>query len=315
MSAYSGPRAKVAETDQEISASVEETNRIRALLGLKPLNVASRSDKEAAERKRHREIEDAEREKRAAALAERVEKSRRRREEQASYKGSLGEVDAAKEGRLTSSAADWVKKSRKVTVEIAKRRAAADRQAKLLAEQEAQYDAASLAGLKVLHKSTDFVDGETILTLKDTTVLGDDDDALENVTMAAAERTEVLNGRRRNAGKPVYSGVDDSAFDAAAVAARKKDQFSNILPQFDGDDEDDKEREVGLVLTGGAIAIAKLQDESEAAQLAAAQAAAREGEMHTSLSMSKHAISDYVTTEELTAFKKPKKKVIKFCFF
>ena len=178
MDGYTGPRTKVTETDGEVSASIEETNRVRALLGMKPLNVVSRSDKDAARQKRERDAEEAERSKRATALAARVEKSRRRREEQASMHGGLGEVDAASEARLTSSAADWVVKSRVVTAEIAKQRVLATRQAKRLAEEEAQYNAASLRGLKVLHKSTDFVDGETILTLKDTTVLDDEDDAV-----------------------------------------------------------------------------------------------------------------------------------------
>jgi hypothetical protein len=103
----------------------------------------------------------------------------------------------------------------------------------------------------------------------------------------------VLRKRKRDAGKPAYSGVDDSVFDPAAVAARKKNKFSNILSQFDGDDEDDAPREVGLVLTGELIQIERVLEDNAEAQAAAAQAAARPGEMHTSLSMSRHVISDY----------------------
>ena len=33
------PRMNVRESNGEVSASIEETNRVRALLGLKPLNV------------------------------------------------------------------------------------------------------------------------------------------------------------------------------------------------------------------------------------------------------------------------------------
>ena len=46
------------EADGEVSASVEETNRVRALLGLKPLNVGKSAEEVAVENwKREKEKE------------------------------------------------------------------------------------------------------------------------------------------------------------------------------------------------------------------------------------------------------------------
>lgn len=41
-------KAVVSEVNGEISCSVEETNRIRALLGLKPLNISKQRQEESA---------------------------------------------------------------------------------------------------------------------------------------------------------------------------------------------------------------------------------------------------------------------------
>ena len=106
-------KAMVTEENGEISCSVEETNRIRALLGLKPLNM-ERSNKEAEAVDNFREKQDnARKEKESAELREKLEKAKEKRLLNTKFSGNgLGEVKDSAEGELLS-AADWVKRSRK----------------------------------------------------------------------------------------------------------------------------------------------------------------------------------------------------------
>jgi U4/U6.U5 tri-snRNP-associated protein 1 len=104
------PRAQTQERDGEISCSIEETNRIRLALGLKPLDVSSSSSSGAkpivdarVDPAKVREQEEA---------RARIERSRRERELEAaqSAKG-LGDILLGSSGGPVS-AADWVRQSR-----------------------------------------------------------------------------------------------------------------------------------------------------------------------------------------------------------
>ena len=241
---------KVSDAGGEVSMSLEETNRVREKLGLKPLR-----DGESDRAKRRREEEE-------RAHAERSEAARAKETAEISAK-----IAAAKERRLmdarnraTKQLGDadededdlgaWVNKSR--TIEAKRReaeRAKAEALARKLAEQDddaeeesededgggggdAAYSSKELAGLKVRHGADEVNEGETmILTLKDSSILdekrgalNEEEDELENVLAAENKRRE--KARKAASKKPGSSnpfGADDEAGEDAATVLGKYD--------------------------------------------------------------------------------------------
>ena len=85
-------RAQVTESGNEISCSVEETNRLRASLGLKPLKIETREEREAAARRAAEEAVRRNEETEAANIRAYLEKRRQQRLLHAKVEGqSLGE--------------------------------------------------------------------------------------------------------------------------------------------------------------------------------------------------------------------------------
>ena len=169
-------RAVVSEKDGEISCTIEETNRIRALLGMKPLMMSDgqlRNQEHDAvlnlQRKKDEETKTIE----TAEILERIEKSKNRRLLHSKVEGgTLGDLMSEEDASLIS-AADWVKRSRQrqLSDQEKAKHAAALAARKLEVEEEERlktYRAAELKGLKVMHGASSFVDGEeVILTLAD----------------------------------------------------------------------------------------------------------------------------------------------------
>ncbi|XP_053908440.1 U4/U6.U5 tri-snRNP-associated protein 1 [Cuculus canorus] len=223
----------------ETSLSVEETNKLRAKLGLKPLDSAP-AKKEAgtqeepvvaealnplAQRQRQ-EI----RERLAAAKEKRLLNQR------------LGKVrPLGEEAPWLDDAAAWIERSR----QLQRQKEMAQKRAKLLEEMDQEfgvsslveedflrrkrelYSARDLQGLTVEHDLEAFKEGETlVLTLKDKGVLEEREDVLENAGLAAAERArEALELRKK---KPNYDPYDLEEAPAPAQAALRRDP----LPQY-----------------------------------------------------------------------------------
>ncbi|KAI0804950.1 SART-1 protein [Xylaria sp. FL0064] len=208
------------------AASIEETNRLRVSLGMKPLPVPGATGpqfkektavpedeepantletREAAAYDNYKKAQDAEnakkrREERAAA----VKKARdaAKRFETLQGKG-LGEADEDED----LDAKSWLMKQKKRQKKIAKSRKEDEEAeaAKAAAAAAAEYTSKDLAGVKVRHEVDAFEDGdEQILTLADKDVLADDDegDELENVQLREREKlNEKLELKKK---KPVY---------------------------------------------------------------------------------------------------------------
>ncbi|KAI1172352.1 SART-1 protein [Nemania sp. FL0916] len=208
------------------AASIEETNRLRVSLGMKPLPVpgasgpqfkekASTPDgedpgstletREAAAYDNYKKVQDAEtakrrREQKSAA----VKKARdaAKRFETLQGKG-LGDAD----GDDDLDAKSWLISQKKRQKKIEKSRKADDEAdaAKKAAAAAAEYTSKDLAGVKVRHEVDAFEDGdEQILTLADKDVLAEDDegDELENIQLREREKLdEKLNLKKK---KPVY---------------------------------------------------------------------------------------------------------------
>ncbi|KAK7752321.1 hypothetical protein SLS62_005657 [Diatrype stigma] len=214
------------------AAEIEEMNRLRKSMGLAPLPVPSANDssesnlqfkerdaglgddeepastletREAAAYDNYKRVKDEEqakksREQRLAAIKKARDAAKRF--EAIEGKG-LGEADDNED----VSAKAWLKTQTKRQKQIEKARKYEAQLAAEEAERAAaiQYTAKDLAGVQVSHELDAFEDGdEHIMTLKDSNVIGDDDegDQLENINLRDREKlTEKLELKKK---KPIY---------------------------------------------------------------------------------------------------------------
>ncbi len=249
------PRALTAESNGEISCSIEETNRVRALLGLKPLKVGSEKSSgskeiDATAEARRKEAEDAQ-----EALRLKIEASKKSRAVKSTVMSSSTLAEEADDDDDVNA---WIEKQKRATLDKqARDKAAALRKARELEEAEAQqsaYSSKDLSGMKVKHGSGDLKAGESmILTLKDSRivtkgedglrVINEDEDELENIVLAADERKRISEARLKKATK--YSHLDNEE-------NGHKSGEASLLPQYDEIEEKEGIRSVqGAVLSLG----------------------------------------------------------------
>ncbi|KAI0194752.1 U4/U6.U5 tri-snRNP-associated protein snu66 [Xylaria flabelliformis] len=206
------------------AASIEETNRLRVSLGMKPLPVpgangpqfkektpvaegeepaSTLETREAAAYDNYKKVQDAElakkrREEKAAAIKKARDAAKRF--ETLQGKG-LGDDDDDLDTK------SWLASQKKRQKKIEKSRKEDEEAlaAKAAAAAAAQYTSKDLAGVKVRHEVDAFEDGdEQILTLADKDILAEDDegDELENIQLREREKlSEKLNLKKK---KPVY---------------------------------------------------------------------------------------------------------------
>ncbi|KAH8159113.1 hypothetical protein CIB48_g9138 [Xylaria polymorpha] len=207
------------------AASIEETNRLRVSLGMKPLPVpgargpqfkektpvpegeepaSTLETREAAAYDNYKKVQDTElakkrREEKAAAIKKARDAAKRF--EALQGKG-LGEAD---DDELDAKAWLASQKKRQKKIDKSRKEDEAAAAAKAAAAAAAQYTSKDLAGVKVRHEVDAFEEGdEQILTLADRDVLADDDegDELENIQLREREKlSEKLNLKKK---KPVY---------------------------------------------------------------------------------------------------------------
>lgn len=199
------------------SLSIDETNKLRAKLGLKPLEVnsnqsaSSSSSKKKTNDEGHQMHKDEWGEfyhKPANNIAEKLQAEKlrekfRQRKEKRAMEQKLKSVKKLGESDEDDDISKWVSSSR----EKEKLKVQADQRAKILEEMDNEfgvgelvqeetrrerkkiYSENSLKGLKVDHDVDAFTEGRSvILTLKDQDVLDDGDDTLVNVNMIDDER-------------------------------------------------------------------------------------------------------------------------------
>jgi len=152
----------------DIALSIEETNKLREKLGLKPLKIQTEKDKEKERQEKEIKRKEVETVSKTKDLESRLERSKNKRLLTAKIEGkSLGETIEDED------ASAWVEKLRKQQTLVKEKELAAKRK-KMLEEQDKGYSETNLQGLKVGHKVDDIQEGETlILTLKDAQVLDD----------------------------------------------------------------------------------------------------------------------------------------------
>ncbi|EPQ54376.1 hypothetical protein GLOTRDRAFT_106644 [Gloeophyllum trabeum ATCC 11539] len=274
----------------EESISLEETNKIRISLGLKPLtdDKAPADDKEKQAHDnyaRAREQEAKEKEKKA--IQDRIAKVRNRRELHASLSGAtLGDADKDVDDTLK-----WIKRAKKREKELAKKRQEElENMDKMF---QAEYTERDLEGLKVSHNFEDMDEGEAkILTLKDSRILDNEEDELQNVEMAEEDRrkkNQEMKIKRRD-----YTGYDDDEFEPGNAGAKRA-----ILAKYDEVLEGPKEQSFRL----GATALT-----SEGKQAVSQETAAAVKKSLLSIDYAKNLeTADYLKEGDV-GFKKPKTK-------
>ncbi|KAA1467523.1 SART-1-domain-containing protein [Dentipellis sp. KUC8613] len=275
----------------EESISLEETNKIRISLGLKPLtddsSPADDKDKQAEQNYANQREREA-KEKETKRIQDRIAKVRNKRELNASLKGStLGDADADTDDTLK-----WIKKAKKREKELAKKRQAEiDSMDKVFQDEYTEKD---LEGIKVSHDFDELEDGEArILTLKDSRILDNEEDELQNVEMAEQERTKERNDLKiKNRG---YTGYDDDEFVDGREGMKRA-----VLSKYDEFLEGPKE-------TGFRLG-ASAPSTSKAARQELEQAAAAVNKSLLSIDYAKNIeTQDYLQKGDV-GFKKPKTK-------
>ncbi|KAF5972545.1 U4 tri-snRNP-associated snu66 [Fusarium coicis] len=248
------------------AATIEETNRIRVSLGMKPLPVpgadntsqtqsmyadgdapSTLESRQAQAYDNYNKVIEAEKaKKRREEKAAAVRKAREQAQRNAVLEGK-GFGEAEEGGDL--SAKDWLIGQKKRQKKIAKVRKLEEELAAAEAEAAAavQYTSKDLAGIKVGHDTAAFLDGDDqILTLKDTTIdeKEEEGDELENLNMREAEKlAERLDNKKK---KPGYNPLDDD-----------EEGERGILSHYDEEIEGKKSKKFTLDTSG---VIAELSD-------------------------------------------------------
>ena len=312
-----GMKVNTSNAGGEVSMSLEETNRVREKLGLKPLRTgesdrtkARREAEETERAAREADAKDAE----TAALAAKIAaaKEKRTMEQRNRATKQLGEAADADDDDMMA----WVNKSRKIEEKRRKEeRKKAEELARKLAEQDDEaeesegdeiYGGKDLAGMRVRHGLEDVAEGETmILTLKDSSILDDklqgineEDDELENVNVAQE--------RKRQKAKKAATKRSDNPFGADDEDAANK----KILSKYDEEDEDE-----GLTLdAAGAIDAAEEKRKADIKRrLAASLGGVSVNAVAETADVRKREMSEFMSAAEVAEeaaakFNKPKKK-------
>ena len=240
--------------------SVEETNRLRISLGLKPLQVeeTNKSEVQEAKERLQRRKEEAAKKRKAMDVQQRIAQMRRNRERESTIMGKgLGEADSDEEA--DQDVLSWVNKSRSLESTRQRERELAERKAAELSEADQRLEEAAaeaVSGLTVAHDLSELGEGETIMVLEDRPVLSEDgssiageySEALMNPNLAENQRYRVFQERKKR--KPVYDPYAEAEL-AGQGGTR------SILPQYD----DAPERPSFRLGAGGTVETAGSKEE------------------------------------------------------
>jgi len=275
----------------DISQSVEESNKLRAKLGIKPLDTDGPKDSKKGTSSDPVHVPAAKKSDKAADSKSSAagKKSRDAHKELVSGDG-LGDILAREEGK--GGAADWVNRTRNKDGSM-KAAGASSSKAETSGSRKrsAPESSGDMPRMKVRHDNSQIQEGESVtLTLSDRQLLDKDGnlidapDELSNVAMTDAERAKHHEALRKQVEyDPTKEGQD-------------------ILEKYD----ELKTGPAGFVIGGRAVGgvIEETDPEKRLAILTALS------EKH-SLEAKHKLQSDYYTTEEMAKFRKPPKKKAK----
>lgn len=311
-------RVEVEDTSVEIgpqsasgdaSLSIEDTNKLRAKLGLKPLDL-NENKKELGTKEEPIVAE--------TINPAAIKKQKEMREKLAAVKEKrilnqkLGKVKTLADEDWLDDTSAWVERSRK----LAKEKELAEKRAKLLEEMDEEfgvsslveedfaqsknfaYTARDLKGLKVQHKVDSFAEGQTvILTLEDKGVLEEEEDVLVNVGLVDKEKAEKNVEVKKK--KPDYKPYEEEE----SVDDMVEFKGNSVLSKYD--EEIDGEKKKSFRLNTGGFA-----DGARERELQAMKDTLRSQAQSLQLPALNIA-SEYYTPQEMVGFKKTKRRVKK----
>jgi len=307
------PPPPTATSTNEASISVEETNRIRAELGLKPLETGGEGSESSVSEKKdvHVPAENLREKKKTEDIRQKLEERKEKRKidkRLASFK-TLAETATEED----DDAANWVEKSRK----LQQAKEEAQKRAKLLEEMDQAfgvgdivhneiskakaraYTEKDLRGLRVEHDREDIGEGKSVvLTLKDKNILDEDEgDTLVNVNMIDDEKYKKNNEVKKQ--KPGYQPYEEELDDSGLPKSK------SLLAKYDSEIDGDKRESFVLGRKGDEAAQRKAM-ENVRDKL---KMQSRKVESLESLPL--RIASEYYTEQEMTSFKKVKRRVRK----
>ncbi|ENN75834.1 U4/U6.U5 tri-snRNP-associated protein 1 isoform X1 [Dendroctonus ponderosae] len=298
------------------SLSIEETNKLRAKLGMKPLDVGTSEASTSASKNSGKKKDDlgefyhkpaenwaekAEREKLRTKLAEHKEK--RQLHNRLSKVKTLGDSDSEED------VGNWVDKNRK----IEKAKLEAQKRANMLEELDAQfgigdvieqdrkekrsqqYTAKDLKGLRVDHDIDTFAEEkQVILTLKDSGVLDEKDDVLVNVNMIDNEKYKKNIENKKK--KILYNAYEDQEYDELGNP-KEKSLLSKYDEEIDGAKRD-----------GFQIGVDKFVQQKQKAVVQSVKEKLAKKRLESIADKNLVLASEYYNEEEMAKFNKPKRK-------
>lgn len=311
-------------SSSDASLSIEETNKLRVKLGLKPLDVSDKysAKNENHEKKEtfggvdmgdfvHKPAENITSKSKSEKLKEKLQLRREKRtlEEKLRKVKKLNEACDSDDDDVSK----WVEKNRRIISE----KEQAERRAKELdamdevfgigelIEEDTQiakkmaYTSKDLVGLKVEHDMDSLKEErDVILTLKDKPVLDEEQDTLINVNIVDDERYKKNIDRRRQ--KPGYNAYEDEFTEMESMIEKK------VLAKYDEEIQGEKRSSFTLGTDAQMIEEAKKESIRNKLQQYAV------GKRLENLSFTLQPASEYYTDQEIAyKFKKPKKKVRK----
>ncbi|GAA5867776.1 hypothetical protein JCM1840_006689 [Sporobolomyces johnsonii] len=303
------------------SISLEETNKIRVSLGLKPIpdpaTAASASaslDGDALAEANFAKRQESDRKaKEQQSLKERIDRARNQKERARRLVGrGLGDADddedkvKKEEGEPESADTKaWVKRQKKRAKELAEKRAREQEEADRLAEEEereraTKYGTDDLKGIKVAHGAEAFEEGEEhVLTLKDSRILDDEDDELHNLNLSEnAKHAAALALKKKGRQAGQYTGFDDDEFVEGGGAKR------GVLSKYDEGFEGPKEEGFRL---GAAVAQKSGKGKAREGEEGMGDEGGEREKVKLSMDYTKTFNTDYLQEGDV-GFKKPKKK-------
>ncbi|XP_036443637.1 U4/U6.U5 tri-snRNP-associated protein 1 isoform X1 [Colossoma macropomum] len=294
----------------DASLSIEETNKLRAKLGLKPLELnENKKELGTKEEPLLAETINPAQIKQQADIREKLAALKEKR----LLNQKLGKVKTlGEEEPWLDDTASWVERSRK----LAKEKEMAEKRAKLLEEMDEEFGVSNLVeqefaqskkeaygsndlkGLAVQHKIESFKEGETvILTLQDKGVLEEEEDVLVNVGLVDREKAEKNVELKKK--KPDYKPYDEEESVEDMVMFKPK----SVLSKYDEEIEGEKKK--SFRLSAGGFVTGERERELQAI---------RESLHNQAQTLEMPALTlatEYYTPQELVSFKKTKRRVKK----
>jgi len=305
-----------------LSLSIEESNKLRAKLGLKPLNISNIVVEEddsdmpgeliPGDRDKTRHLVpqhwgERDHQKKLVEKLGLKRDQRRVRSKLAVVKG-LGDSDSEDD-----AAEKWVERQKKKV----KEKEEAEKRAKVMEEldqefgvqeiveeglkekQQKEYSGNDLKGMRVEHNAEAFGETTTVLTLQDADILSDKyEDVLVNVNIVDDERHKKSMANIK-AGKLGYQAYDQEEVDELTGEVTKKDLLYQYQEELEGVKKD------SFTLEGEGEFSEAVSRERELAKI---RQKLRENNAVSLEMPAPRLATDYYTDKEMLAFKKPKKK-------